>query len=208
MFNKHRIEALSDGVFAIVMTLLILDIKPPIETGPGGLWPAMAHQGHEWISFLVTFIIASVFWVAQHRVFGLLQELHTESLVLSFTALGFVTILPFTTSLWGHHITDPLAFMFYFLNQFGVAFALALKLEFALRRGHIQSTMESDLTRLRLWLLCGVMGIAAVSTRVLPIQYIGVSALFIAIVARVLRARQKRKWERMEAHESPHPLPR
>ena len=108
--GKHRIEALSDGIFAIAMTLLILDIKVPGEIAPGGLGHAIAHEGHEWISFLVTFVIASTFWVAQHRVFDLLEEIRTESLVLTFVTLGFVTVLPFTTSVWGHHIAESLAF--------------------------------------------------------------------------------------------------
>ena len=99
--GKHRIEALSDGIFAIAMTLLILDIKVPAEIAPGGLGHAITHEGHEWISFLVTFLNASTFWVAQHRVFDLLEEIGTESLVLTFVTLGFVTVLPITTSMWG-----------------------------------------------------------------------------------------------------------
>ena len=197
--GKHRIEALSDGIFAIAMTLLILDIKVPIDTPAGGLGRAIAHGGHEWISFLVTFLIASTFWVAQHRVFDLLEEIRTESLVLTFVTLGFVTVLPFTTSMWGHHIAEPLAFTLYFLNQLGIALPLALKLELAMRRGQVRHTMASDVSRLRLWLMCGVMATGAVATRVLPVQYLTFALILPALAARVLRARQKRKWERLEA---------
>ena len=197
--GKHRLEALSDGIFAIAMTLLILDIKVPGEVTPGGLGHAIRLEGHEWISFVVTFLIASTFWVAQHRVFDLLDEVRTESLMLTFVTLGFVTVLPFTTSMWGHHIAEPLAFLLYFANQFGIALPLALKLEIAMRRGQVRHTVASDMARLRLWLLCGLMGVAMIATETLPIRYMGAALVVPAVAARVLRARQKRKWERLEA---------
>src|SRR5947209_6864270 len=105
MFSKHRVEALSDGIFAIVMTLLIIEIKVP-EKGP--LAEALRSQAHEWISFAVTFGIASLFWVLQHRLFDLVERLNTGILTLTFLALCLVTVLPFSTSLWGHHIAEPI----------------------------------------------------------------------------------------------------
>ncbi len=197
--GKHRIEALSDGIFSIAMTLLVLDIKVPGEVSPGKLGHAVALQGHELISFVITFLIASTFWVAQHRVFDLLEEIGTESLVLTFVTLGFVSVLPFTTSMWGHHIAEPLAFFLYFANQFGIALPMALKLEIAMRRGQVRHTMASDMSRLRLWLLCGVMATAMIATQMLPLKYMGVALIVPAVAARVLRARQKKKWERLEA---------
>ncbi len=55
MFSKRRIEALSDGVFAIAMTLLILDLKVPLDTPPGQLGAALLHDVASWVSFMVTF---------------------------------------------------------------------------------------------------------------------------------------------------------
>ena len=200
LFHKHRIEALSDGVFAIAMTLLILDLKPPLQgVAPLDLWPALAQEGHEWISFLVTFTIACIFWVAQHHVFGVIEEMRTESLVFSFVTLGFVSVLPFTTSLWGHHIAAPLALMLYFVNQFCIALALALKLEIATRRGQVRLTMASDLLRLRLWLMCLVMGGAILGAKLLPIRFVGLIALGLGLAARALRSKKERKWRSLEA---------
>ena len=101
--------------------------------------------------------------------------------------------------MWGHHIADPLALMFYFLNQLGIALALALKLEIAVQRGQVRYSRESDLARLRLWLMCAVMAVSAAATRVLPIKFIGLAALAMGLLARTLRAKQKRKWERLES---------
>ena len=76
MFTKNRIEALSDGVFAITMTLLVLDLKVPDATAPSLLGAAIRHGGHAWFSFLVTFCIASIFWTLQHRVFDLMERVN------------------------------------------------------------------------------------------------------------------------------------
>ena len=78
---------------------------------------------------------------------------------------------------------------------------MALKLEIAMRRGQVRYSMASDMSRLRLWLLCGVMVTGMIATRVLPISYFGLALVLPAVAARVLRARQKRKWERLEAEE-------
>ena len=194
MFSKHRLEALSDAVFAIAMTLLILDIKVPMESGGGTLGLALRHEGHEWISFVITFGISSLFWVLQHKVFEVLENVGGGSTVLTFVFLGFVTTLPFSTALWGHHISQPVASMFYFGNQFLIALTLALKLEMARRKGHTRLGEELAHLRLRLWVLCGVMGSTCMGAVLLPIQYVSLFALAFALIGRYLRRRQKQRW--------------
>lgn len=193
MFSKHRIEALSDAVFAIAMTLLILDIKPPGEGDPAGLGHALRHQVPEWISFAVSFALTSLFWTFQHRVFDVLEKVGRESLLLTFTFLGFVTVLPFTTALWGRHITAPLAFSIYFLNQCFIAAALAAKLEWARTHGHVLAVPDASLMRIRLWFLCGLFAYAAAICQVLPLVYLWAAVLPVAFLGRFLRNRHKRK---------------
>ena len=203
MFSKHRLEALSDAVFAIAMTLLILDIKAPTELGTEPLGAALRHGGHEWISFVVTFGIASLFWVLQHKVFEVLENVGSGSTVLTFVFLGFVTTLPFSTALWGHHISQPLASMFYFGNQFLIALTLAIKLEMARRKGHVHLGRDLSHLRLRLWVLCGVMGSACVAAVLLPIQYVSLGPLLLAFAGKRLRERQKQRWALLEPVSAP-----
>lgn len=68
MFLKHRAEALSDGIFAIAMTLLVLDIKVPLGSD-APLSTALGRESHAWISFAISFLLAGIFWMHQHRVF-------------------------------------------------------------------------------------------------------------------------------------------
>lgn len=199
MFSKHRLEALSDGVFAIVMTLLILDIKVPVDVAPGGLGAALHRDGHAWISFAITFAISSIFWNAQRRVFELVDEMTTESLVLTFVFLGLVTMLPFSTSLWGHYIQEPLAFVLYFANQFAIAAVLTAKLEVSRARGHLHHGMEASVLRLRLYTMCAAMASAAIGAAVLPIQQVWIGPVVIGLTGRILRRRQARRLKRTEA---------
>ena len=68
-FSKARIEALSDGVFAIAMTLLVLEIKVPElprDVAPAELWHATIEHWPIFFSFLVTFMLAGQFWLSHH----------------------------------------------------------------------------------------------------------------------------------------------
>ena len=149
MFSKHRIEALSDAIFAIVMTLLVLDLKVPETIGPGGLLHALAADRATWASFFLTFLLASVFWVLQHQVFDLLEAISHQTLIPTFVFLGFVTILPFSTALLGHH-PQPLSVSLYFANMFALAASLTAKLEVSRTMNHIRTGLAMRVMRAEL----------------------------------------------------------
>jgi uncharacterized membrane protein len=203
MFSKHRLEALSDGIFAIAMTLLILDITIPENIPRGGLDQAIASEGHSFISFIVTFVFASIFWTIQHKVFDLLDKVGALSVTLTFVALGFVTLLPFTTSVWGHHIKEPLAFTLYFGNQFAISAALMVKLELARANGDVRHSKDTDMVRIRLFAMSAAMGAAAIASRVLPLQDIWMVVVPFMLATAWLKRRQKNRWERLNAAKRP-----
>jgi uncharacterized membrane protein len=99
--GKHRIEALSDGIFAIVMTLLILEIHVPdlppdadnVEIAPAllALWPKFA-------SYFVAFVSLGVFWVAHHVIHHSIRRADRTLLWLNIVFFMFVSLLPFSTS--------------------------------------------------------------------------------------------------------------
>lgn len=183
MFNKHRLEALSDGIFAIVMTLLVLDLKVPDGPLPPHFATMLAQQ---WVSFVITFTIAAIFWTLQHRVFGLIHDVHQKTLVPTFLFLGFVSVLPFSTSLLGH-LREGTSFMVYYANQFLIAVALTIKMEMATRLGEVKPTMESQALRIRLYAMCLVMGVGALGAKFLPLQWVYIPPLFLGIASKRFR---------------------
>ena len=89
--NKNRLELFSDGVFAIVLTLLVLDLRVPAAHGWAGvreIAPALAVHA-------AAFFMVGAFWQMHHGGFARVIEITSRTLLLNLLALFFVTLLPF-----------------------------------------------------------------------------------------------------------------
>jgi uncharacterized membrane protein len=93
-----RLEAFSDGVLAIVITLLILDIKVPVGQD-GTLGSALARQWPQYVAFLVSFLIVGIIWLNHHATINLLRRTDHKLQVLNLILLLPVTVLPWPTAL-------------------------------------------------------------------------------------------------------------
>ncbi len=102
--NKGRLEAFSDGVFSIVMTLLIFDVKVPQLVAPftdHDLWAALSGVWPSITIFVLTFAVLSVFWINHHFLFEMFAKSIDRRLnLLNLLYLMFVVLVPFTASLW------------------------------------------------------------------------------------------------------------
>ncbi len=99
-----RVEAFSDGVLAIVITLLVLDIKLPHSEGTeDALWPALIEVAPKVGAWAVSFFFVLVFWVAHHYFFQSLRCVDRGLLWLNGLFLFFISLTPFPTSLVGDY---------------------------------------------------------------------------------------------------------
>lgn len=93
--NKTRIEFFSDGVFAIAITLLVLEIKVPesenIATGLLNLWPS-------YLAYAVSFIVIGAIWINHHAMFERIARIDHQLLLLNTFHLLFIAFLPFPTA--------------------------------------------------------------------------------------------------------------
>lgn len=103
--TKNRLEAFSDGVFSIVITLLILDVKIPDREHitNGQLIESLQAALPNVITFIFTFLIVGVFWVAHHRIFGLVRVVDPKLLWLNIFYLMFIVLIPFPASILARH---------------------------------------------------------------------------------------------------------
>ncbi len=101
-----RVEAFSDGVFAIAITLLILDLKVPSGT-QGHLGSALARQWPTYAAFLISFWFIGIMWVNHHRLFNHIQRSDNRLLFLNLLLLLGVTVVPFPTALLAAHFYSP-----------------------------------------------------------------------------------------------------
>jgi uncharacterized membrane protein len=108
-----RLEAFSDGVFAIALTLLIIDIKVPASEGIGNtreLWLALRHLGPSIFAFVLSFAIILITWVNHHRFFRLLNKSSGSFIYANGLLLLTVVFMPFPTGLVGEYVlTDHAA---------------------------------------------------------------------------------------------------
>lgn len=103
--ETNRIEAFSDGVFAIAITLLILEIRVPEEPGPHGLAPAIVHLWPSFLAFATSFFEIGVMWINHHRLFTMIGTTDHRLLIWNMLLLLGVTFLPFPTALIARHLT-------------------------------------------------------------------------------------------------------
>lgn len=97
-----RVEAFSDGVFAIAITLLILELKVP---GAGkALGPALLAQWPSYFAFLLSFAFIGVMWVNHHRLFTHIRKADNGLLFVNLLLLLGITVIPFPTSVLASYL--------------------------------------------------------------------------------------------------------
>lgn len=108
--DTARNDAFSDGVFAIVITLLTFQLAVPTlqETAAsGGLLRALAAQWPTYAAFVISYLTILVMWVNHHRLMGMIYRTDHNFLILNGLLLLGVTIVPFTTALLASYINQP-----------------------------------------------------------------------------------------------------
>ncbi|HZQ70880.1 MAG TPA: TMEM175 family protein [Terriglobales bacterium] len=118
-----RIEAFSDGVFAIAITLLILEIKVP-QPAAGPLALQLARQWPSYISYVISFSFIGIMWINHHRLFNHIRRSNHGLMIYNMLLLLGVTFVPYPTSVLAAFLGKPdqrLAAMFYNGTYFFIA---------------------------------------------------------------------------------------
>ena len=119
-------EAFSDGVFAIAIALLILEVKVPKEAADTSLIRALLDQWPSYAAFLTSFATIGIMWMNHHRLFNLIARVDTPLLILNLVLLLGVTIVPFPTAFVAAYLGHPgdrLAALVYAGNGLNIALA-------------------------------------------------------------------------------------
>jgi len=135
--GKNRIEALSDGIFAIAMTLLVLELhvpdlpahSPNVQVAPAllQLWPKLA-------TYAIAFLSAGVFWVGHHVMYHAIRRADRVLLALNILFFMFVSLLPFSTSVVNAFRMTQVAPVFFGANLTLIGWALFLQWGYAVRQ--------------------------------------------------------------------------
>ena len=114
-----RTLALSDGVFAIAMTLLVITIALPSISDTrdaGDLLDALNDQSASVISFFISFAVIARYWTAHQAQFSMLARMDRRFVVLNLVYLAFIALLPFPTDVLGNYFENPISIVIYGTN--------------------------------------------------------------------------------------------
>ena len=125
-----RLNAFSDGIFAIAATLLVLTIDIPDGVPPGELDDRLRDQIEPLFAYFLSFAVVGYYWLRHHQLFGRMERSDTGFAALNLSLLAFVALLPWPTDLLGNYPEESLAIAVYAGNIVVIAVLLGL-----LRRG-------------------------------------------------------------------------
>ncbi len=133
-FPKNRIEALTDGIFAFAMTLLVLSLNVPagIHDAPGAAVMAMlAGLVPDLFHYLLAFFILASFWIVHHVQAERLRHIDRTFLWINIVMLLFVTLVPFSVSLVGDYPGETFAAIVFEVNLLGLGLLFAAQWRYA-----------------------------------------------------------------------------
>ena len=113
--EKNRLEAFSDGVLAIVITIMILELKQPVGDGwsdLGALWPTL-------LAYFISFLFIAIYWINHHHTFHKVETVNFAILWCNIAWLFVMSFIPFA-------VTEAVGDIFYFLYSFAYHSAKAL----------------------------------------------------------------------------------
>ncbi|MDX6361469.1 TMEM175 family protein [Streptomyces sp. NPDC058274] len=104
--ESGRVEAFSDGVFAIAITLLILEIKVPEVGEHGGLWHALGGQWPSYAAYVVSFLVIGIMWINHHQVFRHVARVDRTLMFLNLLVLMVVAAVPWPTAMLAEYLRE------------------------------------------------------------------------------------------------------
>jgi len=169
----NRLLALTDGVVAIALTLLVLQLQVPathaLEENPDSaskLWRALDPDGAELTSYLVSFVVIAQFWLVHHRI---LRNMRGHSEGLAWRNFGFlltITLMPFTSDLIGRYGTNPVAITLFGINLVAISLSTQWIFWYSAHHGlmidHARSPHDELVSRIRVIALAVIVSASIV----------------------------------------------
>jgi uncharacterized membrane protein len=160
MIGKQRVEALSDGIYAIALTLLVLELKLPSlghAATNADLLAALQALLPKVLTWFLSFWVMAILWLSQVRVYHLVHSLTPAMVRLELIQLACVSLMPFSTALIGEHGDLPAASVVYAANMLAITVAGTLRTRELLHHKdlHVDANDPAALNalRMRAWAL-------------------------------------------------------
>lgn len=147
--NLDRLSALSDGVFAVAMTLLVLDLRAPAAAlvhDERALWTALASDiAPRLLTYLMSFLTLGIFWIGQQTQHHFLAKSERAYAWINIVFLMAITLIPFSTALLAEFITYRVALLVYWLNILFIGLLVWLCWRHARKAGLVRQDAPADI---------------------------------------------------------------
>ena len=143
--STNRIEALTDGIFAIAMTLLVLALAVPDITEPlsnAAVQSSLYSLIPSFYTLVLSFILLALFWNIHHRIFQRTTKVDGILLWINMIWLLFIVLVPFSASLTGKYGQFPISHIVFNINMIGISAFLALNTFYANRSNAINEKVD------------------------------------------------------------------
>jgi uncharacterized membrane protein len=97
--DKDRVEAFSDGVLAIIITIMVLELKVPHSTE----WSALAENWFVFLSYVLSFVFVGLYWINHHHLFQKVEKINNKILLANLLGLFWQSLIPFSTAWMGEN---------------------------------------------------------------------------------------------------------
>jgi uncharacterized membrane protein len=192
--NLDRLAGISDGIFSVGMTLLVLGLTVPTLSAvrtEGDLWQELLRLGPNVLVYAMSFMTLGIFWVGQGTQLNLLARSNRN---YSWLQLGFllaVTLVPFSTALLARFPTFRVALVEYWLNIVLLGMTLLAGLQYGLRAGLFNQTETPEAARLmrgRIVIAQSLYAIATATCIVFP-TWVSIALIFLVQLNYVIAPR-------------------
>jgi uncharacterized membrane protein len=146
----NRILAFTDGLFAIAMTLLVIDLAVPVLHAPHSvheLADSLNDESEKFVIFFISFAVIGRYWLAHHTFFSQLARIDRGLIALNLLYLAFIAFLPFPTALLGEYFSNPLSIVIYAVNVAIVSGMEVVLFSRAQNHGLLEKKLPRDVYR-------------------------------------------------------------
>lgn len=148
--SLERLAALSDGIFAVAMTLLVLDLHTPLSEAvhsEAQLRTALAALAPQFVSYLMSFLTLGIFWAGQQTQINHFERGNRDLTWIHLAFLFAVSVLPFSTRLLAEFIRFRTALLLYWANVFALGAILYASWRYATRAGLLKPDVPLEMRR-------------------------------------------------------------
>ncbi len=185
--KTNRIEALSDALFAIVLTILVLEIKIPVDLDEN-LVHGLLDLLPKFVSYILSFIVIGIFWIGHHNTFNFIKKTDRVFLWINIFFFMFISLIPFSASLLGEYWGNGIAINFYGINLIIVGLLMFTLWNYAIKNKLTNSLDKKFINSVNKRILIGplfyFLGIALSFVN----KDLGVLLFFIPVIIQILPA--------------------